>query len=147
VYFELKVPGTTEEPPAGFLLLCPPKNFKTGPSSFHWPDSPAYWSLDLSGVDRLSTEAATRLGFPSFHCTTELRGQSWDTSVYEGLQKFHGAKGFNPDDLDITQYLGYSLYQLSSEDDSPFAHGMSAIPTKTSPLTQLSFKWMKGTLK
>ncbi|KAJ7722572.1 hypothetical protein B0H14DRAFT_3170143 [Mycena olivaceomarginata] len=56
VSFELEVSGTTEEPPAGFLFLCPPEDFKTGPSSFQWPDCPAYWSLDPSGGDRPSTK-------------------------------------------------------------------------------------------
>ncbi|KAJ7315745.1 hypothetical protein DFH08DRAFT_653076, partial [Mycena albidolilacea] len=112
-----EVPETTEEPPACFLFLYPQKDFKTGPSSYRWPDCPTYWSLDPSGADRLSTEAATRLGFPSFHCTTEIRGQSWDASVYEGLQKFHQGKGFDPYTQDLARHLRYPLYELASRGD------------------------------
>jgi hypothetical protein len=147
VSFELEVSGTTKEPPAGFLFLCPPEDFKTGSSSFHWPDCPTYWSLDPSGVDRLTLEEATRLGFPALRLKTTLHGHSCDASVYEGLRRFHRAKGFDPDGLDIARNLGYPLYQLSSEDDLSFAHGMSAIHTKTSSLARISFKWMKGSLK
>ncbi|KAJ7800765.1 hypothetical protein B0H14DRAFT_3490287 [Mycena olivaceomarginata] len=123
VYFGLKVPGTTEELPAGFLFLSPRKDFKTGPSSYRWPDSPAYWSLNPSGVDRLTLEEATQLGFPTFQCTTEVVGRSWDASVYEGLRKFHQAKGFDPDTQELARHLEHPLFELSAEADSTFAHG------------------------
>ncbi|KAJ7300954.1 hypothetical protein DFH08DRAFT_996544 [Mycena albidolilacea] len=117
---------TTKEPPggspAGFLFLCPRKDFKIGSSSFHWPDCPAYWSLDSSSVDRLTLEEATRLGFPALRLKTTLHGDSSDASIYEGLRRFHRAKGFNLDGLDIARNLGYPLYQLSSEDNFLFAH-------------------------
>ncbi|KAJ7315696.1 hypothetical protein DFH08DRAFT_755182, partial [Mycena albidolilacea] len=115
MYFMLEVPGTREEPPAGFLFLCPLEDFKTSPSSFQWPDSPAFWSLDPSGDDQLALEEATRLGFPAFRCITKLRGKSWEASVYEGLRKFHLAKGFDPDTQDLARHLGRPLYQSVSE--------------------------------
>ncbi|KAJ7882357.1 hypothetical protein B0H14DRAFT_2339972, partial [Mycena olivaceomarginata] len=77
-----------------------------------------YWSFDPSGVDRLSVEEATRLGFPTFLCAAEIGAFSWDASVYEGLQKFHEAKGFDSDTQDLTRHLGEALYQLVSEGDS-----------------------------
>jgi hypothetical protein len=131
VYFAFEVAETTEEPPAGFLFLCPQTDFKTGPSSYRWPDCPAYWSLDPSGTDRLSVEEATWAGFPPFRLTTTLFGRSWDTGVYEGLRDFHRGKGFDPDTLDLARHLEYPLYELLSEDDSPFAHGNPALQTKT----------------
>jgi hypothetical protein len=131
VYFALEVPGTTEEPPAGFLFLCPPEDLKIGPSSFRWPDCPAYWSLDPCGTDRLSVEEATWAGFPTFRLTTTLFGRSWDTNVYEGLRNFHRGKGFDPDTQDLARYLQYPLYELSSKDNSPFAHGKPALRTNT----------------
>ncbi|KAJ7732287.1 hypothetical protein B0H16DRAFT_1770376 [Mycena metata] len=82
----------------------------------------SYWSLDPSGVDRLSTEEAAQLGFPSFQLTTEVKGCYWDTSVYGSLRKFHQGKGFNPDSQDVARHLGQRLYKLSREVDSPFAH-------------------------
>jgi hypothetical protein len=144
VWFELEVPGTTEEPPAGFLFLCPPKNFKTGPSSFRWPDCPAYWSFDPSGVDRLTLKEAIQLGFPAFQLKTTPYGPSWNASVYEGLRKFHRAKGFNPDTQDLAWHLGHPLFELLAEADSTFAHGKPAIQPKTSPLTQTSLQVDEG---
>ncbi|KAJ7319396.1 hypothetical protein DFH08DRAFT_942312 [Mycena albidolilacea] len=122
VFFKLEVSGTTKEPPAGFLFLCPQKDFKTSPSSFHWPDCPAYWSLDPSGTDRLGIEEAIWAGFPAFWLTTTLLGHSWDTGVYEGLRKFHQGKGFDSNSLDLARHLQYPLYELSAEADSTFAH-------------------------
>ncbi|KAJ7792984.1 hypothetical protein B0H14DRAFT_2242745, partial [Mycena olivaceomarginata] len=98
--------------PAGFLFLCPLKDFKTSPSSFHWPDSPAFWSLDPSGADWLTLKEATQLGFPAFRCVTQLWGKYWEASVYEGIRKFHQAKGFDPYTQDLVRHLGYSFYRL-----------------------------------
>ncbi|KAJ7732312.1 hypothetical protein B0H16DRAFT_179369 [Mycena metata] len=97
-------------------------DFQTGPSSFRWSDCPAYWSLDPSGLERLSTEEVAQLGFASFQLSTQLHGCSWNASVYAGLRQFHQAKGFDPDSQDLARHLGYPLYQLSREVDSPFAH-------------------------
>ncbi|KAJ7876908.1 hypothetical protein B0H14DRAFT_2713484 [Mycena olivaceomarginata] len=123
VLFKLEVSRNAQEPPAGFLFLCPPEDFKTEPSSYRWPGCPAYWSLDPSGVDRLTLEEATRLGFPAFQFTNELWGKSWDASVYEGLRKFYRAKGLDPDSQELAQQLGYPLYELASEADSTFVQG------------------------
>ncbi|KAJ7024199.1 hypothetical protein C8F04DRAFT_922513, partial [Mycena alexandri] len=100
VEFRITIGDTKEDAPPGYLFLCPTTDFQTGSSSFKWPDCPAYWSLDPSGLDHLSTEEAARLGFPSFQLTTEIEGASWDTSVYAGLRQFHQAKGFDPDSQD-----------------------------------------------
>ncbi|KAJ6555539.1 hypothetical protein B0H10DRAFT_1209048 [Mycena sp. CBHHK59/15] len=104
----------------GYLFLCPEKDLQTG-SSFRWPDCPAYWSLDPSGAERLSTEDAKYLGFPTINLRTLVNGRSWDASVYAGLRRFDQAKGFDPDSQDLARHLGHPLYQLSSELDVPFA--------------------------
>jgi hypothetical protein len=52
-----------------------------------------------------------------------VRGLSWDETVYTGLCAFHKGKGFDPDSQDVARHLGYPLYRLSSELESPFAHG------------------------
>ncbi|KAJ7775408.1 hypothetical protein B0H16DRAFT_1249647, partial [Mycena metata] len=82
--------------PAGFLFLCPKEDFRTGRTSFRWPNRAAYWSLDSEGLEGLSMEEAEQLGFPPFQLITEVVGKSWDASVYAGLRKFHRAKGFDP---------------------------------------------------
>ncbi|KAF8214463.1 hypothetical protein K438DRAFT_1801466 [Mycena galopus ATCC 62051] len=104
----------TKKPPEGFLFLAPPTDFQTGSSSLCWPDFPAYWSLD--------PKDARQLGFPSIVLTTEVRGYSWDKTVYAGLRQFHQAKGFDPDSQEVARYLGESLYQLSPGADVPFAY-------------------------
>jgi len=120
--FTLKIPATTADTPKGFLFLCSPEDFKTGPSSFKWPDCPAYWSFDPSGAERLSTEDAVDHGFPSIQLSTHIECWSWDSSVYAGLRQFHEGKGFDPDSQDVARHLGLPLYQLCSERDAPFAN-------------------------
>jgi hypothetical protein len=119
VEFKLEIWPTAEDPPMGYLFLCPRDHFQMGLFSFRWPHCPAYWSLDPSGVERLSAEDATYLGFPSISLSTEIGGRSWDGSVYAGLCQFHQAKGFDPDTQDVARHLHHSLYQLVG----PFAHG------------------------
>ncbi|KAJ6490941.1 hypothetical protein C8R45DRAFT_901311 [Mycena sanguinolenta] len=97
IEFEIFASSSGQEPPAGFLFLCPLENFQVTPSSFRWPDCPAYWSLDPSGVKRLSTEEAARLGFPSLELSTRIIGLSWDSSVYAGLRQYLQARAFDPD--------------------------------------------------
>ncbi|KAJ7676716.1 hypothetical protein DFH06DRAFT_976601 [Mycena polygramma] len=74
---------------------------------------PAYWALDPSGVEHLSAEEATELGFPELQFSAELFTVSWDPSVYTGLREFHQAKGFDPYSQDIARYPGYTLYRPS----------------------------------
>jgi hypothetical protein len=127
--FEIEIgyPETPEELPEGFLFLCPPIDFQIGPSSFRWPECPAYWSLDPLGVKRLSMEDATHLGFPSICFSDMARGMNWDASAYAGLRQFYQAKGFNPDSQDIARHLGYPIYQLSPGVGVPLAHGWSSV--------------------
>ncbi|KAJ6555758.1 hypothetical protein B0H19DRAFT_135973 [Mycena capillaripes] len=122
IWFQIVISASEEESPAGFLFLCPTEDFRTGPSSFCWPECPAYWSLDPLGVERLTAEEATELGFPSFRLDTIIGRTSWDASVYDGLRQLHKAKGFDPDSQDVARSLGYPLFQLSNEVDVPFAH-------------------------
>ncbi|KAJ7021995.1 hypothetical protein C8F04DRAFT_912788, partial [Mycena alexandri] len=98
--------------PPSYLFLCPRTDFQTGLLSFRWPDRPAYWSLDPSGADGLSTKEATQFGFPALQLTTQVWGRARDTSVYAGLRQFHQAKGFNPDSQDIARHLGQPLYTV-----------------------------------
>ncbi|KAJ7728939.1 hypothetical protein DFH07DRAFT_703875, partial [Mycena maculata] len=99
--------------PEGYLFVCPSTHFRTGRTSLRWPECPAFWSLDPTGVERLSTDEATNLGFPPIRFTTEVWGRSWDGGVYSGLHKFHWAKGFDPESQDVAEYLGYPLYQVT----------------------------------
>ncbi|KAJ7036869.1 hypothetical protein C8F04DRAFT_999485 [Mycena alexandri] len=122
IQFKIIISNPTAHLPSGYLFLCPTAEFRTGPASFRWPDFPAHWSLDPSGVDRPSSEEATQLRFPSFQLATQVRGYSWDTSVYTGLRQFHQAKRFDPDSQDIARHLGQPLYRLCREVETQFAH-------------------------
>lgn len=122
ISFNLKISTAAEDGPSGHLFLCPESEFHAGVSSFRWPDCPAYWSLDPTGVERLSPEEATRFGFPTIEPKIEAWGRSWDTSVYAGLCQFHQSKGFDPDSQDIARYLGEPLFRLSRDAEPLFAH-------------------------
>jgi hypothetical protein len=115
VDFRIKISATMHTPPEGYLFICAPEDFGTGPTSFRWPNSPAYWSLDPSGSELLRSEEATLMGFPSVELTTKVWTKSWDASVYAGLRQFHQAKGFDPDGLEVARFLEQPLYQLSTE--------------------------------
>ncbi|KAF7353278.1 Transposon Tf2-12 polyprotein [Mycena sanguinolenta] len=122
VEFTLRI-ADERDIPEGYLFVCPPQDFRTHTEPhvnlYQWPACPAYWSLDPSGADRLSTEDARNLGFPAIHIETMMSGDSWDRSVYEGLRRFHEGKGFDPDSREVARRLGYPLYEVLS-DCTPF---------------------------
>ncbi|KAJ7063851.1 hypothetical protein C8F01DRAFT_36456, partial [Mycena amicta] len=118
IVFLIQIHATSQHLPKGYLFLCPADDFEVGPSLFCWPDCPAYWSLDPTGVERLSTKEASRLGFPSFDLTSEVWVDSWDDSVYAGIRKFQRAKGFDPYTQDVARTLGHALYSVPAEDRS-----------------------------
>ncbi|KAJ7877100.1 hypothetical protein B0H14DRAFT_2280794, partial [Mycena olivaceomarginata] len=98
--------------PDAYLFVCPTKHLQTGPTSFQWPECPAYWSLDPSGTERLSVNEATRFGLPSVYRVAICEGNSWDGSFYAGLRKFHEAKGFDPESQDVARHLDQPLWQV-----------------------------------
>ncbi|KAJ7724724.1 hypothetical protein DFH07DRAFT_262372 [Mycena maculata] len=122
IYFSLNIPSPTQNPPVGYLFTCPGRDFRTGLTSFRWPNCPTYWSLDPSGAERLSIEEARHLGFPNVQFTTEITGHSWDASVYKGLHQFHTGKKFDADSQNVVRHLGLPLYQVPSAMVPPFAH-------------------------
>ncbi|KAJ7023136.1 hypothetical protein C8F04DRAFT_190663 [Mycena alexandri] len=115
ICFRLEILPSVKALPLGYLFLCPPSAFQAGSSSFRCPDSPAYWSLDPLGDDRLSAEEATAVGFPSVLLNTIVSGCSWDASVYAGLRQSHTAKGFDPDSQDVARHLEYPLYVVDED--------------------------------
>ncbi|KAF7330650.1 hypothetical protein MSAN_02450200 [Mycena sanguinolenta] len=122
VIFQLIILESSQPIPKGYLFLCPAEHFQVGPSLFRWPECPAYWSLDRSGTNRLSTEDASLLGFPSFEMITAIRMVSWDESVYAGVRRFQLAKGFDPYSQDAARHLNHPLYRLGMDTDEQFAH-------------------------
>jgi hypothetical protein len=123
ILFNLRISATPESLPEGYLFLCPVQDLQPRPGSFQSPESPAYWSTDPSGTERLSTKEATDLGFPTIELTMDVCGYSWDGSVYAGLRTFHRGKGFDPDALEVARHLDFPLFQLSSDVEPLFAHG------------------------
>jgi hypothetical protein len=95
--------------------------------SSKWPECPAYWSLDPSGVEQLSWEDAASIGFPRIGIRQYADGLSWDAPVYEGLRQFHQAKGFDPDSQEFALHRGDPLYELASQTNTSFAHCESAV--------------------
>ncbi|KAJ7616634.1 hypothetical protein FB45DRAFT_1008066 [Roridomyces roridus] len=124
VTFELRISESRISPSlsGGYLFLRPIADFQVGATSFRWPsptndeESPVYyWSLDPLGAHRLSTDEAHRLGFPEITlCRPWSRSSRWSVEVYEGLRKFHEAKGFDPDTQDLARQLGRPLYVPSA---------------------------------
>ncbi|KAJ7236686.1 hypothetical protein C8J57DRAFT_1247672 [Mycena rebaudengoi] len=97
VDFQIDAYGAKQKPSTGFLFLCPKEHFQITTASFRWPEYPAYWSRDPNGVERLSIDKATFLGFPPLEFKSRTQGFSWDSNVYAGLRRFQEEEGFDPD--------------------------------------------------
>ncbi|KAJ7021229.1 hypothetical protein C8F04DRAFT_1273992 [Mycena alexandri] len=89
ISIQLQIHPIVEKTPTGYLFLCPANHFRTGPASFAWPDCSAYWSLDFSGLERLTMEEELHLGFPSLEFESGVSGTYWkdDSEIYAGLPK------------------------------------------------------------
>ncbi|KAJ7223428.1 hypothetical protein GGX14DRAFT_658107 [Mycena pura] len=119
--------------PKGFLFLCPATDLRTDDGSMlQHLDSVAYWSLDPTGIERLSAEDAKDLGFPAIKLKMTAWGHSFNGSVYDGLREFHQAKGFNPDSQDVARHLGCPLCELAPGVDPQFAFS-KLLAVHTSP--------------
>ncbi|KAJ7055796.1 hypothetical protein C8F01DRAFT_1062584 [Mycena amicta] len=125
VTFQVVVSDSSQLLPNGYLFLAPASDFEVGPLMVHWPDCPAYWSFDPTGVERLSMEEAKHLGFPVFELTTRVNVFSWDDSVYAGIRRFQCAKGFDPYTQDAARELGHQLYELPVDVDWEVMHASS----------------------
>ncbi|KAJ6530507.1 hypothetical protein DFH09DRAFT_1184112 [Mycena vulgaris] len=120
VYYHFQKGAVSEPIPSGYLFLCPVADLQSDtPGRFRIPESAAYWSLDPSGLDRMSPEEAQQAGFPAVELKMQARGRRWEDNVYAGLRAFHGGKGFDPDSQELARQLGYPLFELSSELDRP----------------------------
>ncbi|KAJ7899829.1 hypothetical protein B0H13DRAFT_2029329, partial [Mycena leptocephala] len=99
-------------PKNGYLFLCPLVHLRSLDGTRLAPPSvAAYWSMDPTGVKRLSHWKATMLGFPALAFKMKIWTRSWDESVYAGLRQFHRGKGFDPDTQDVARHMGVPLYE------------------------------------
>jgi hypothetical protein len=117
-----------EEIPCGYLFLRPETDFRIGVSSFRWPDCPTYWSRDPSGVQRLSTEEAERLGYPSIELTLLACGRQSSDGISAGLRQFHRGQGFefdrnSEDRQDVAHHPREPPFRLGTEMALPFYNG------------------------
>ncbi|KAJ7105895.1 hypothetical protein C8R44DRAFT_681332, partial [Mycena epipterygia] len=113
IIYQLSLSVRPENLPEGYLFLCPLEDLRDDDG--RWlpkSECPAYWSLDPSVSQRLSTEEASSVGFPSLNLETYIYSKSWDESVYAALSRFHAGKGFDPNSQDIARHLGKPLYEL-----------------------------------
>ncbi|KAJ7036951.1 hypothetical protein C8F04DRAFT_1093910 [Mycena alexandri] len=98
-------------PKDGYLFLCPLSHLRSRDGThFRNTDFAAYWSLDPSGVNRLSHWMATMLGFPSLSFKMKIWSRSWNDSVYTALRQFHSGKGFDPETQEVARHMGVPLY-------------------------------------
>ncbi|KAJ6530455.1 hypothetical protein DFH09DRAFT_149945 [Mycena vulgaris] len=120
VYYRFEKGAVSEPIPSGYLFLCPVADLRSDTGRFRIPNCAAYWSLDPSGLDRMSRDEEQQAGFPTAELKMQARGRRWEDSDYAGLRRFHAGKGFDPDSQEIARHLGYPLFELSSELDSPY---------------------------
>ncbi|KAJ7508802.1 hypothetical protein B0H11DRAFT_2184547 [Mycena galericulata] len=111
IEYQLTLLPSSEILPEGYLFLCPLEDLKSEDGAFiDRPKCPAYWSLDPSGYERLSSEEASAHGFPSFQWERKVFADSLDERVYVGLSQFHAGKGFDPYSQDVDP-----LYEISCD--------------------------------
>ncbi|KAJ6540643.1 hypothetical protein B0H19DRAFT_332802 [Mycena capillaripes] len=116
--YDLLISETTPLPSTGFLYLPPHTDLLSDSGTeFGHPECPCYWSLELSGTKRLTTEEATELGFPVVKSRLEAEGSCWDASIYKAIREFHQAKGFDADSQDVARHLEYPLFHLVNDKD------------------------------
>ncbi|KAJ7651169.1 hypothetical protein FB45DRAFT_32064, partial [Roridomyces roridus] len=110
--------------PRGYLFVCPIEHLRTVRGAwFGWPQRPWFWSLNPLGGSHLTPEGARSLGFPEVEQKPiRVWSRRWDTSVYEGLAKFHAAKGFDPYSQDLAKHLGHPLLELPGDAETFHAH-------------------------
>ncbi|KAJ7702525.1 hypothetical protein B0H14DRAFT_3903939 [Mycena olivaceomarginata] len=121
--FWVKLLGPIVTLPPGYLFICPWAQLETElPGCFGIPDCPAYWSLNLSGAERLSAKEAKNEGFPDIEFRMSAFGGSWDDSAFTGIRQFHEAKGFDPYSQDVAIALEYPLFEVSCNQDDLLTH-------------------------
>ncbi|KAJ7509633.1 hypothetical protein B0H11DRAFT_1960453 [Mycena galericulata] len=125
--------------PDGYLFLCPSNDLKTpGDGFFQITDCQAYWSLEASGIQKLSAEEAVSLGFPAPVLQVQLISENLGEYEYGTLRKFHQAKGFDPDSQDVARHLGYPLYQICGHPAPPFTHVEEEFSDPDAATTQMT---------
>ncbi|KAJ7851349.1 hypothetical protein B0H13DRAFT_2360188 [Mycena leptocephala] len=123
IQYYLNLLGPTDNLSFGYLFLCPLAELQAeDPTCFRIADCIAYWSLDPSGVNRLSQEMAEDLGFPAINFNIAVEVLSWDASVYDGICQFQKAKGFDPYSQEVALELGDSLLQIFCGQGTLLAH-------------------------
>ncbi|KAF7331347.1 hypothetical protein MKEN_00012400 [Mycena kentingensis (nom. inval.)] len=75
--------------------------------------SVAYWSMDPTGNERLSTADARRLGLPELSISAYIQGTKYPDAFYDEIDAFHRAKGFDPDSADVARHLGLPVFELT----------------------------------
>ncbi|KAK6981643.1 hypothetical protein R3P38DRAFT_3234080 [Favolaschia claudopus] len=110
--------------------MCPAQDFVIesleGPTSLKWPERVWYWSLDACGVEELSEERATELGFPTIELSIGIWTRSWDGFAYAGLREFHKGKGFDPESQDVAVQLNAPLFASVSDESQDVAVKLNA---------------------
>ncbi|KAJ7752999.1 hypothetical protein B0H16DRAFT_1836187 [Mycena metata] len=124
INYHLRSSGSAASIPPGYLFICPPRDLQVSNNSPKFrpiKDDDFYWSLDPSGVERLSLKEALDLKFPFIDFDMEIWGYSWDDTVYACLGEFHERKGIEGDSQNIARDLDFPIYQISKGLHIPFA--------------------------
>ncbi|ESK85387.1 hypothetical protein Moror_5927 [Moniliophthora roreri MCA 2997] len=91
-----------------------------------WMEEPSYsWSLDKTGQSQLSEEECEQWDLPVLVLDTEYPSQvqlySWPTHIYDALQDWQKARGFDPTTPDWACSMGYPEHEIIGAEDG-FVH-------------------------
>ncbi|KAL0571208.1 hypothetical protein V5O48_010758, partial [Marasmius crinis-equi] len=79
-----------------------------------------YWSVDPHGESVMSEEQRTLLGFPSFTESFFTHCLNYRAEVYDFIQQWQKAKGFDPTTTDFARSMGLPIFEMLPQDEDRF---------------------------
>ncbi|KAJ8079993.1 hypothetical protein PM082_016819 [Marasmius tenuissimus] len=112
---------TRFDPPCYLFIVAPPQLPDTTPDVAAWLRAPAkslyYWSHDPNGDSKIPETQQIALGLPSFHQSFIPNSHvSWKAEVYDLVQQWQEAQGFDPTTTDFARLMGHPILEIFPRD-------------------------------
>ncbi|KAL0568914.1 hypothetical protein V5O48_013056 [Marasmius crinis-equi] len=104
-----------------YLFVAPPSQLPNlNPDSSLRDGNSYYWSVDPNGKSSLSEEERVSFGLPHFTHGSYSYYSSYPVEVYDFIQRWQEAKGFDPKTTEFARSLGYPILEILSWDEEHF---------------------------
>ncbi|KAL0058753.1 hypothetical protein AAF712_014561 [Marasmius tenuissimus] len=101
-----------------YLFVPPPPQLpNSAPDIEAWlrGENLYYYSFDPEGGSAITEEERTSLGLPSFSSEARVNYAYWDTDVYNFMEQWQEAKGFDYTTTDYAESLGIPVLEVISQ--------------------------------